>query len=54
MIPIKLLYVNYKGGLQLNGLNWFGPKILKNNNNNNNNNNKINTMEYEAQVMWHK
>ena len=29
MIPIILLYVNYKGGLQLNGLNWFGLKILK-------------------------
>ena len=29
MIPIKLFYINYKGGLQLNGLNWFGPKILK-------------------------
>ena len=29
MIPIKLLYLNYKGGLQLNELNWLGPKILK-------------------------
>ena len=28
-MPIKLLYVNYKGGLQLNRLNWFGPKIFK-------------------------
>ena len=29
MILIILLYVNCKGGLQLNRLNWFGPKILK-------------------------
>ena len=40
-MPIKLLYVNYKGGLQLNGLNWFGPKILKKKE-------KLNTMKYEA------
>ena len=45
MIPIKLLYVNYKGGVQLNWLNWFGPKILKK---------KINTMEYEGEVRCHK